>query len=177
MSTTKVIRLRAQCFVMEESQGARLARLRKAKRLSQAKLGSLVGVGQSAIGNIEANLRGYGKVVVAVAAILDVSPDYLLMETDDPRGVAARKPRPLTLGESIALQIDQIADPGMQNAAFIAAMHAIEDVLSPLPLPPPIDRRRPPADQESTVEPPPSAPRASKKPAKTQAGHSGRQQR
>lgn len=177
MSTTKVICLRPPSLLMEETQGARLARLRKAKRLSQAKLGSLVGVGQSAIGNIEANLRGYGKVVVAVAAILDVSPDYLMMETDDPRGIAARKPRPLTLGESIALQIDQITEPGLQNAAFIAAMHAIEDVLSPPPLTQPIDRRRPLADQESKAEPPPSAPRSLKKPARSPTGHTGRQQR
>lgn len=177
MSTTKVIPLRAISFAMEESQGARLQRLRKAKRISQAKLGSLVGVGQSTIGNIEANLRGYGKIVVAISAILDVSPDYLMMETDDPRGVAARKPRPLTLGESIALQIDQITDPGTQNAAFIAAMHAIEDVLSPPPLLPPIDRRRLPADQENTGEPPPAAPRASKRPARSPAGHTGKQQR
>lgn len=155
---------------MDETQGARLQRLRKGKRLSQAKLASLVGVGQSAIGNVEANIRGYGKIVVAVAAVLEVSPDYLLMETDDPNGKAARKARPLTLGESLARQIDQIVDPGTQNEAFIAAMHAIEDVLSPPPLIPPIDRRHPPADQESTVAPLPSAPRASKKPASTGAG-------
>lgn len=155
---------------MDETQGARLQRLRKSKRLSQAKLASLVGVGQSAIGNVEANIRGYGKNVVAVASVLEVSPDYLLMETDDPNGKAARKPRPLTLGESLALQIDGIADPGTQNACFIAAMHAIEDVLSPPPLTPPIDRRHPPADQESTGEQRPSSPRASKRLSNSRAG-------
>ena len=157
---------------MDERQGARLQRLRKGKRLSQAKLASLVGVGQSAIGNVEANIRGYGKIVVAVAAVLEVSPDYLLMETDDPNGKATMKPRPLTLGERLALQIDRIADHGTQNACFIAAMHAIEDVLSPPPSTPPIDRRHPHADQESTGVPYPSAPSASRKPASTRAGRS-----
>ena len=39
---------------------------------------------QGAIGNIETGARGYGDSVVALAGILRTSPEYLLLNTDDP---------------------------------------------------------------------------------------------
>ena len=65
---------------MKETVGQRLRRLRKDKKLTQAELAKKAGVGQSAIGNIEAGTRGYGISVVAIAKALDTSPDYLQME-------------------------------------------------------------------------------------------------
>lgn len=64
-----------------ETQGERLARLRAAKGLSQAKLAALVGFsGQGAIGNIERGTRGYGASIVDIARVLGTTPEYLRME-------------------------------------------------------------------------------------------------
>lgn len=69
-----------------ETIGARLKRLRKAKELTQAQLAARVGVGQSAIGNIEAGTRTYGASVVQIAEALGVAPGYLLLtDTNDER--------------------------------------------------------------------------------------------
>lgn len=55
-----------------------MARLRKEKGLSQAKLAELVGYsGAGAIGNIERDSRGYGVSIVAIAEALGTSPEYL----------------------------------------------------------------------------------------------------
>lgn len=61
-----------------ESIGKRLARLRKEKGLSQAKLAELAGFsGQGAIGNIERDVRGYGASILAIADALGTTPEYL----------------------------------------------------------------------------------------------------
>lgn len=61
----------------EETIGARLRRLRKNAGLTQAQLAALSGVGQSAIGNIEAGTRGYGASVIFIAKALKTQPEIL----------------------------------------------------------------------------------------------------
>lgn len=64
-----------------ETQGQRLARLRKGRGLSQAALAKQAGLsGQGAIGNIERDTRGYGASVIEIARALETTPEYLLME-------------------------------------------------------------------------------------------------
>jgi transcriptional regulator with XRE-family HTH domain len=65
---------------MDETQGNRLRRLRTEKGLTQKALGKLAGVGQTAIANIEADSRGYGLSVVAIAQALGTTPEYLQLE-------------------------------------------------------------------------------------------------
>lgn len=65
---------------MDETQGKRLLRMRKAKGLTQKELGKLAGIGQTAIANIESDSRGYGLSVVAIAKALETTPEYLQME-------------------------------------------------------------------------------------------------
>jgi AraC-like DNA-binding protein len=43
-----------------------------------------VGLGQTAIGNIEVDQRGYGVSIIDIARVLRVSPAYLRQETNDP---------------------------------------------------------------------------------------------
>lgn len=67
-------------YIMDETYGLRLKRMRKAKGMTQKTLGKIAGIGQTAIANIEAGTRGYGLSVVAIAKALDTTPDYLQME-------------------------------------------------------------------------------------------------
>lgn len=62
---------------MEETIGQRLKRVRKAKNLTQKELARLCGIAQSTIGNIEKETRGYGLSIIAIAKILDTTPEYL----------------------------------------------------------------------------------------------------
>lgn len=69
--------------MQDETMAQRLKRLREAKKLSQTGLAALSGVGQSAIGNIEADIRGYGSSVVAIARALGTTPEYLQLKTNN----------------------------------------------------------------------------------------------
>jgi len=62
---------------MDETQGQRLKRLRKAKNLTQKELGKFGGLGQTAIANIESDTRGYGAGIVGIAKALGTTPEYL----------------------------------------------------------------------------------------------------
>lgn len=76
-----------------ETIGQRLKRLRAAKGLSQAKLAKEAGLGsQGAIGNIEAGTRGYGESIVDIARVLETTPDYLRLQSDDLGEVVQTKP-------------------------------------------------------------------------------------
>lgn len=76
-----------------ETQGERLARLRKERGLSQAALARQVGLsGQGAIGNIERDTRGYGASVVLIAKVLGTTPEYLQMVGRGMRSEAASAP-------------------------------------------------------------------------------------
>lgn len=73
-----------------ETQGERLARLRKEQGLTQAALAKQVGLsGQGAIGNIERDMRGYGASVVLIAKALRTTPEYLQMVERGMRSGAA----------------------------------------------------------------------------------------
>lgn len=67
-----------------ETIGQRLKRLRTEKGLSQAKLAKEAGLSsQGAIGNIEAETRGYGESIVDIARVLGTTPDYLRLQSED----------------------------------------------------------------------------------------------
>jgi transcriptional regulator with XRE-family HTH domain len=66
----------------QESLGKRLCRLRKVANLTQVELANKAGVAQSAIGNIEAGIRGYGASVVGIAKALGTTPEYLSLTTE-----------------------------------------------------------------------------------------------
>lgn len=82
---TKVFHARDLLPAMKETIGERLKRLRVAKELTQGALAKFADIGQSAIGNIEADTRGYGASVVPIAKALDTNPDYLQLKSNDPR--------------------------------------------------------------------------------------------
>lgn len=68
-----------------ETIGQRLKRLRNARGLSQDQLAKACGYkSQGAIGNIESDARGYGSNVVAIARVLETTPEYLLMDPNAP---------------------------------------------------------------------------------------------
>lgn len=83
-----------------ETQGERLARLRSAKGMSQAKLAELSGLsGQGAIGNIERGTRGYGASIIDIARALGTTPEYLRMEDSAAPTHANIEPGPDTRGK------------------------------------------------------------------------------
>lgn len=62
-----------------ERLGERLARLRKAKGLSQVELARAIGVAQPIVSKYESGeLRLHGELIVVLAGLLDVSADELL---------------------------------------------------------------------------------------------------
>jgi transcriptional regulator with XRE-family HTH domain len=63
--------------IMEETNGARLKRLRLEKNLSQKKLAAICGIGQSYLSMLENDERGYGLDIMQIAKVLDTTPDYL----------------------------------------------------------------------------------------------------
>lgn len=112
------------------SANERLIRLRKKAGLSQKTLALKAGVSQSTIGNLEAGIREYGKSVLAIAYVLGVSPQYLLMETDDeesPPTIAV--PGYSTEAMTLAWLLDQIPDKMDKVRANSAATAAILAVL------------------------------------------------
>lgn len=66
-----------------ETIGERLKRLRKERGLTQAALASAARISQGTVGNIESGLRGYGESIVDLAAALNVTPEYLRLESED----------------------------------------------------------------------------------------------
>lgn len=80
MQTTKVIHACDVLIRMDETQGQRLKRLRKAMKMTQKDLGKFVGLGQTAIANIEADTRGYGAGIIGIAKALGTTPEYLQLE-------------------------------------------------------------------------------------------------
>lgn len=107
--------------------------------MSQAQLAKLAGLAQSAIGNIEAGIRGYGKIVVKVAAALRVTPEYLLLDTDEP---GAPQAQPTQDGasfdaQSLGFYLDKITDPEKHaRTAHAALLLILREVDGPPPEPP-----------------------------------------
>ena len=68
--------------------GKRLKPLRKQKDLTQAELGQIIGVSGRNIGYYESNQRvPPADVLASIANYFQVSTDYLLGQTDDPRPI------------------------------------------------------------------------------------------
>lgn len=66
----------------------RIAELRKAAGYSQAELAKMVGVAQNTLSQYENGLRRpSSRVTVRLADLFEVSPNYLLGESDDPNEV------------------------------------------------------------------------------------------
>lgn len=73
---------------MDNKFGERVRELRKQRNITQAKLGELLGLAQQSIGAWETG-RAYPDVdgLISLSKLFDVSTDYLLGITDDPRPV------------------------------------------------------------------------------------------
>ncbi|WP_257720094.1 helix-turn-helix domain-containing protein [Desulfotruncus alcoholivorax] len=64
----------------------RLKELRKSRSVKQKELGQIVGLAESAINNLENKRRSPSiEIAVALADFFDVSLDYLVGRSDDPR--------------------------------------------------------------------------------------------
>ncbi|MCL6559475.1 MAG: helix-turn-helix domain-containing protein [Firmicutes bacterium] len=64
----------------------RLKELRRLKGLKQKELGLIVGLAESAINNLENNRRSPSiEIAIALADFFDVSLDYLVGRSDNPR--------------------------------------------------------------------------------------------
>lgn len=129
---------------MQETVASRLKRLRKGKGFSQEKLAEEAGVGQSAIGNIEAGVRGYGSSIVRIAAALDSNPDYLMLNSDDPspNAQAPAKSAISYEAERFGRWLYKIKDKDLRERTADAAMQLIYRALdgqsgSPPPAPTP----------------------------------------
>jgi transcriptional regulator with XRE-family HTH domain len=77
LGNTKVFAASDLLALMDETIGQRLKRLRKSKNLTQKELARLCGIAQATIGNIEKETRGYGLSLIAIAKILETTPEYL----------------------------------------------------------------------------------------------------
>jgi transcriptional regulator with XRE-family HTH domain len=112
---------------MQDTVASRLKRLRKESHLSQEKLAEKAGVGQSAIGNIEAGVRGYGSSVVRVAAALGTNPDYLMLDSDDPAPNAQAAPSTAISyeAERFGRWLYKIKDTDLRERTFDAAMQVV----------------------------------------------------
>lgn len=91
---TRVIHKSDEITAMDsETIGERLKRLRKKRGLTQSALASAAKISQGTVGNIESGLRGYGESIVDLAAALQVTPEYLRLETEEEgRVVSANDP-------------------------------------------------------------------------------------
>ena len=118
---------------MNETAADRLVRLRKRAGLTQAKLAERAGLSQGSIGNFEASIRGYGKSVLAVAYALDVSPQYLLMQTDvEDAPPTVRVPGYSPEAMTLAWLLDQVPNKMDKVKANLEATAAIMGVLEGL---------------------------------------------
>lgn len=68
---------------MSEIRPDRLVALREGKGLSQSRLGTLSGVGQSTIARLEAGETRNPRNLLDIARVLETTPEYLVGATDD----------------------------------------------------------------------------------------------
>ncbi|MCL2077039.1 MAG: helix-turn-helix domain-containing protein [Oscillospiraceae bacterium] len=71
---------------LREHFSKRVVELRKQKRINQETLGEIAGIKKSAVSLMERGLRGASiEVIVILADYFDVSVDYLIGRSDDPK--------------------------------------------------------------------------------------------
>ena len=117
---------------MEESIGDRLKRMRKAAGLSQTELAAKIGRGQSAIGNIESGIRGYGASVIEIARVLGTSPWYLQNGTQDTNAqTGAFKYSIAPEGELVIGSTDGAGESIPLFERALAAIHSIAPINNP----------------------------------------------
>ena len=91
----RILLARARQQADDESLGARVARLRREKGLTQEELADLLEVTQPVVSDYErGRLRLHGELIVALTEILGVSADDLLgLQTSKPRNGAIKNRR------------------------------------------------------------------------------------
>lgn len=83
-SQGEVFKLSAQEEINKKEFGARLRRLRKAKKLTAMELGEKIDVAESTITNYERGIRMPNPIQLAeIARILGVSTDFLISENEE----------------------------------------------------------------------------------------------
>lgn len=114
-SITQVINFDEILQIME-TQGQILKRIRTAKGLTQTKLAKLAKVSQGTVGNVEADIRGYGESVVSIARVLGVEPEELqggkapATQLVEPEGLTVYQSEPQGLSPAVAVLVEWIED-------------------------------------------------------------------
>ncbi|HBK85308.1 MAG TPA: hypothetical protein DDZ53_04670, partial [Firmicutes bacterium] len=85
---------------MADTLGSRIAKLRKAKGITQERLAKLIPIDQSMISYYEKNKKKpSADVLKKIADIFDVSTDYILGRTNDSRTIEEIKQQPFNYSE------------------------------------------------------------------------------
>ncbi len=117
---------------MKETPGQRLARLREEKGLSQIALAKAANVSQGTIGNIETEIRGYGKSIASIARVLGVTTDYLDCKTEsvtaapaipEPVGYSSEALALAWLLDQVPRRIDKVRANAAATAAILEVLH------------------------------------------------------
>ena len=97
----------------KETIGSRLKKLRQSVKLSQRKMGELLGVSQSAIDRYERDTSSpNAENFVAYADYFDVSLDYIFGRCDEPQGkLYEHRPRVEQGNPDLKLFVDMCFDP------------------------------------------------------------------
>lgn len=97
----------------KETIGCRLRKLRQSVKISQRKMGELLGVSQSAIDRYERDLScPNAENFVAYADYFDVSLDYIFGRCDEPQGkLYEHHPRIEQANPDLKLFVDMCFDP------------------------------------------------------------------
>lgn len=97
----------------KETIGSRLRKLRQSVKISQRKMGELLGVSQSAIDRYERDTSSpNAENFVAYADYFDVSLDYIFGRCDEPQGkLYEHRPRIEQANPDLKLFVDMCFDP------------------------------------------------------------------
>ena len=97
----------------KETIGSRLRKLRQSVKLSQRKMGELLGVSQSAIDRYERDLSNpNAENFIAYADYFDVSLDYIFGRCDEPQGkLYEHRPHIEQGNPDLKLFVDMCFDP------------------------------------------------------------------
>ena len=97
----------------KETIGSRLRKLRQSVKISQRKMGELLGVSQSAIDRYERDLScPNAENFIAYADYFDVSLDYIFGRCDEPQGkLYEHRPRIEQVNPDLKSFVDMCFDP------------------------------------------------------------------